>query len=226
MSSALMRSIGRAARQARRVRKLTQEDVAERVGVSTQFYGRIERGYALPSVTTLRRMLEVLDLRADELLGALVTPSSGGPGAAGPGAAGPGEPGSSQAEDADAQLAQDLENPRLRRLMRFLRRASPETIEVVEVLLDAMDRAGALLRARGNAGGEPDPGPDDGEDAEDREEDEDDSDLSDEIDEDDLPDEIGGRDRSRRPAKDDQAGGQPDGEDDGEDDGGEGGRRA
>lgn len=138
-----MKSIGRAARQARRARKLTQEDVADRVGVSTQFYGRIERGYALPSVTTLRRMLEVLDLRADELLGALdindVAADEG-----------------SSAGDVDPQLAQDMESPRLRRLMRFLRRASPVTLQVVEVLLDEMDKAGALLRARDNAGdGEP-----------------------------------------------------------------------
>jgi transcriptional regulator with XRE-family HTH domain len=147
MSSALMRSIGRAARLARRARKLTQEDVADRVGVSTQFYGRIERGNTLPSVTTLRRMLEVLDLSADELLGALDL-----------GAAGTDQ--GNRAEDDDPQLAQDLESPRLRRLMRFLRRASPVTLRVVEVLLDEMDRAGALLRPEGNAAGEPDPDPD------------------------------------------------------------------
>jgi transcriptional regulator with XRE-family HTH domain len=179
-----MRSIGRASRLARRARRLTQEDVAERVGVSTQFYGRIERGYALPSVTTLRRMLEVLDLRADELLGALVSPGPGSGRGAGAGGPGAGESGGGDAEDADPQLAQDLENPRLRRLMRFLRRASPPTLEVVEGLLDAMDRAGALLRAQGNAGGEPAP---DGEDDGDAGDDEDDGDLSDEID---LPDEI------------------------------------
>jgi transcriptional regulator with XRE-family HTH domain len=171
--------------------------------VSTQFYGRIERGYALPSVTTLRRMLEVLDLRADELLGALVSPGASGPGPGaggpgpGPGNPGAGDPGGSHAEDADPQLAQDLENPRLRRLMRFLRRASPVTLEVVEVLLDQMDRAGALLRAQGNAGGEPGPqadDPDDGDDGNDAAAD-DEADLPDEIDgEDDLPDEIDGED--------------------------------
>jgi transcriptional regulator with XRE-family HTH domain len=137
-----MRSIGQAARLARRARKLTQEDVADRVGVSTQFYGRIERGYALPSVTTLRRMLEVLDLRADELLGAIDLGDDG-------------VDARRSSEDADPQLAQDLDSPRLRRLMRFLRRASPVTLEVVEVLLDAMDKAGARLRGQGNTG-EPD----------------------------------------------------------------------
>lgn len=135
MSSALMRTIGRAARQARRARKLTQEDVADRVGVSTQFYGRIERGYALPSVTTLRRMLEVLDLRADELLGAIELDDGGG------------------ANDAGAAPSEDMDSPPVRRLMRFLRRASPVTIEVVEMLLDEIDRAGAILRGQGRAGG-------------------------------------------------------------------------
>ncbi|HWN70692.1 MAG TPA: helix-turn-helix domain-containing protein, partial [Haliangium sp.] len=150
-----MRSIGRAARQARRVRKLTQEDVAERVGVSTQFYGRIERGNALPSVTTLRRMLEVLDLRADELLGALDLDD-----------AGPDESNHAQDadQDADLQLAQVPESPRLRRVMRYLRRASAATLRVVELLLDQMDEAGALRRAQGNAdpgSPEDEPEPDD-----------------------------------------------------------------
>jgi transcriptional regulator with XRE-family HTH domain len=165
-----MRSIGRAARLARRARKLTQEDVADRVGVSTQFYGRIERGNALPSVTTLRRMLEVLDLRADELLGSALDL----------GAAGPDQ--GNRAEDDDAQLAQDLESPPLRRLMRFLRRASPVTLKVVEVLLDEMDRAGALLRAQGNGASEPPRDGDDGGDED--EEDEKDEDEKDEEDDD------------------------------------------
>ena len=122
-----MRSIGRAARKARRARKLTQEDVADRVGVSTQFYGRIERGYALPSVTTLRRMLDVLDLRADELLGVTGT-----------------EPASD--DDAATQARMEAENPHLRRLMRYLRRASPVTLQVVKVLLDEIEKAEALLQ--------------------------------------------------------------------------------
>ena len=133
MSSALMRSIGRAARQARRARKLTQEDVADRVGVSTQFYGRIERGNALPSVTTLRRMLEVLDMRADSLLGVSMSEAAG--------------------SDDDATQAQhEADNPPLRRLMRYLRRASPVTLQVVKVLLDEIEKADAILRGgRGSA---------------------------------------------------------------------------
>jgi transcriptional regulator with XRE-family HTH domain len=139
-----MRSIGRAARVARRARRLTQEDVADRVGVSTQFYGRIERGNTLPSVTTLRRMLEVLDLRADELLGSIALGNDGAGG-------------QTRSEDADPQRAQDMNNPRLRRLMRFLRRASPVTLRVVKVLLDEMDRAGALRRGENADDAQDDP---------------------------------------------------------------------
>jgi transcriptional regulator with XRE-family HTH domain len=167
MSTALMKSIGRAARQARRARKLTQEDVADRLGVSAQFYGRIERGYALPSVTTLRRMLEVLDLKADELFG-------GDP------------PAETFGHDAAASApGQDMNGPALRRLARYLRRASSVTLEVITVVLDELDRAGELLRGRGQASatGEPRPGEpgEDGEpDAPDEDSDLDDSDLDEE----------------------------------------------
>jgi transcriptional regulator with XRE-family HTH domain len=155
MSSALMRSIGRAARQARRARKLTQEDVADRVGVSTQFYGRIERGNALPSVTTLRRMLEVLDLRADALLGVSMSEAT--------------------SSDDDATQAQhEADNPHLRRLMRYLRRASPVTLQVVKVLLDEIEKADAILRGgrgsahagRSESGADPDDGSGDDPDGE------------------------------------------------------------
>jgi transcriptional regulator with XRE-family HTH domain len=106
---------------------LTQEDVANRVGVSTQFYGRIERGYALPSVTTLRRMLDVLDLRADDLLG---VPGVGATGM----------------DEAAEQAQIESENPPLRRLMRYLRRASPVTLQAVQGVLDEIEKAEAILR--------------------------------------------------------------------------------
>jgi transcriptional regulator with XRE-family HTH domain len=176
MSSALMKSIGRAARQARRARKLTQEDVADRVGVSTQFYGRIERGNALPSVTTLRRMLEVLDLRADELLGTLELYDADESPDGDVGDVGADSDDSS--EGAGPQRSSGVENPRLRRLMRYLRRASPVTLETVEVLLDQIDKAGAVRRGQGAGApdekGEPDDDGDDGglDDADDADDDE------------------------------------------------------
>jgi transcriptional regulator with XRE-family HTH domain len=61
--------MGNAARQARRARKLTQQQVAERLGVSVEFYSRMERGLAHPSLELFLRMLDVLGVRADTLLG-------------------------------------------------------------------------------------------------------------------------------------------------------------
>ena len=42
--------------------KLTQEEVAEKVEKSASMIGKIERGEALPSVETLARLIDVLNL--------------------------------------------------------------------------------------------------------------------------------------------------------------------
>lgn len=68
MDKDLAAIIGNAARQARRARKLTQQ-VAEQIDVSVEFYSRMERGLAHPSLEVFLRMLDVLDARADTLLG-------------------------------------------------------------------------------------------------------------------------------------------------------------
>lgn len=57
------------ARRARVARGLTQADIAERVGIATEVYGRLERGKMLPSVATLQRLSVVLRVSADSLLG-------------------------------------------------------------------------------------------------------------------------------------------------------------
>ena len=72
MDSQLARHIGDRARAARQSLHLTQEDVAERVGVSLEFYSRLERGGTLPSVPTLQRIVAALDVSADVLLGRAV----------------------------------------------------------------------------------------------------------------------------------------------------------
>lgn len=64
MSDAELRHVvGKAARSARLRLGLTQADVAERVNLASEVYGRLERGIMLPSVPTLRR----LSLRARAL---------------------------------------------------------------------------------------------------------------------------------------------------------------
>jgi transcriptional regulator with XRE-family HTH domain len=65
----LSQRLGESAREARKRAGLTQADVAERIGVATEVYGRMERGLVLPSVTTLQRLCLVLQTPADLLLG-------------------------------------------------------------------------------------------------------------------------------------------------------------
>ena len=102
MNEELAITVGTAARAARVRLGLTQADVAERVGIAMEVYSRMERGKVLPSVTTLRRLCQVLRIGADTLLGleveALDAPMEEGAAAA------PGE-----------------DPPRLRRLVRALR---------------------------------------------------------------------------------------------------------
>ena len=59
----LARHLGKTARAARLLAKLTQADVAERVGIATEVYGRLERGAMLPSAPTLRKLCSA-DLHA------------------------------------------------------------------------------------------------------------------------------------------------------------------
>lgn len=61
--------IGAAAREARKQAKLTQEEVAERVGIAPEVYGRIERGVIMPSVPTLKKICQALGVSASGLLG-------------------------------------------------------------------------------------------------------------------------------------------------------------
>lgn len=69
MDPKLASAIGATARAARHERHLTQEDVAEMLGLATEVYGRLERGKMLPSVETLTRLVTVLGVSADALLG-------------------------------------------------------------------------------------------------------------------------------------------------------------
>ncbi|WP_375769804.1 helix-turn-helix domain-containing protein [Archangium gephyra] len=69
MRRRLSKTLGSTAREARMRAGLTQEEVAERIDLSTEVYGRLERGLLLPSILTLRRLCLVLHLPADRLLG-------------------------------------------------------------------------------------------------------------------------------------------------------------
>jgi transcriptional regulator with XRE-family HTH domain len=55
-------ALGAAVRRARVGRGETQEDVARRAGLTVAAYARIERGTADPKWTTLRSIVEALDI--------------------------------------------------------------------------------------------------------------------------------------------------------------------
>jgi transcriptional regulator with XRE-family HTH domain len=69
MDSSLGKQIGKALRAARKTLGLSQADVAHRLEISPEFYGRLERGVAMPSVDTLRSLAVELRVSTDELLG-------------------------------------------------------------------------------------------------------------------------------------------------------------
>jgi len=107
----LAKHLGRVARTARTVAKLTQADVAERVGIATEVYGRLERGGMLPSVPTLRKLCAVLHADANALLGLK----------AGVPLLSVGEP----------ELEKGKDSPRVRQVLRHLRRLTPAQLNAV-----------------------------------------------------------------------------------------------
>lgn len=111
MHEELSERLGATARKARLARRLTQADVAERVGCSTEFYARIERGKTLPSVPTLAAIARALTVSADALLGL-------------------NEPATLRIAEAAPQ-----DPPELRRAIRRLRAASPRVTNLVNLLL-------------------------------------------------------------------------------------------
>lgn len=63
---------GRAVRQARQNKHLTQEQLAESTGLTPNTVSRIERGLLTPSVETLCDLCNALDTDADSLLAAYI----------------------------------------------------------------------------------------------------------------------------------------------------------
>ena len=61
-------TIGDRIREARKHQGLTQDQLAERLDISVQFVGQIERGLKLPSMQVFIKLIEVLNVSADYLL--------------------------------------------------------------------------------------------------------------------------------------------------------------
>lgn len=62
-------AMGKRVRIRRIIMELSQEQLAERVEVSTSYIGHIERGTRIPSVETLYKLCKVLGVSADFLMG-------------------------------------------------------------------------------------------------------------------------------------------------------------
>jgi transcriptional regulator with XRE-family HTH domain len=64
--SELKNQFGKRLRKLRRIKDLTQEELAEQVGVSTNFISQVERGVNAPSFDILQKLAEVLGVRVQE----------------------------------------------------------------------------------------------------------------------------------------------------------------
>lgn len=63
-----LRQLGHRIRLARKSKSLTQEELAEKAGLSTTYIGRLERGEKTPSVQTLVILAESLGISPLDLL--------------------------------------------------------------------------------------------------------------------------------------------------------------
>lgn len=115
----LRKTIGANARAARGREALTQEQVAERLDISPEVYGRIERGLIFPRVPTLVDMCRVLRKPSDEILG-LVHNGNG-------------------SQETGARQHQEP-SPELRRLLPRLRKLKPDQLRALQRFLVAFER--------------------------------------------------------------------------------------
>ena len=117
----LAKHLGGVAREARTAARLTQADVAERIGIATEVYGRLERGGMLPSVPTLRKLCSVLRADANALLGL----SSGVP----------------LVSVDEPTRDKWMESPRVRWVLRLLRQLTPNQFSIVGQLARTFAKA-------------------------------------------------------------------------------------
>ena len=116
----LAANVGEIAREARLRAGLTQADVAERVGLATEVYGRLERGRMLPSVPSLRRLCIALRMPSDTFLGL-----------------NSGEVPTWVAENSPPEYE---ESPEFRRLMRTLRKLDGSQLKLIGLVASALQK--------------------------------------------------------------------------------------
>ncbi|MBQ8162909.1 MAG: helix-turn-helix transcriptional regulator [Clostridia bacterium] len=61
-------SLGVRIKEVRKQRKLTQQELAEKVNISDVYIGEIERGIKMPSIPVFIDIIKALDISADYLL--------------------------------------------------------------------------------------------------------------------------------------------------------------
>lgn len=115
----LAATFARQLRSARRARNLTQAEVAERVGIAVEVFGRLERGRALPRADTLARLASALGVSTDSLLGLAPVPL--------PPAAVAGE-----------ALGDYAGRPEMRRLLRRLGKEPARAVSLLAAFVSAM----------------------------------------------------------------------------------------
>lgn len=140
MDTLLAKRIGGAARAARKHLDLTQAEVAERAGIATEFYARIERGGTLPSVPTLVKLADVLAVSVDVLLARERFENPAHP---------------AREPDPFEATAMRKRSREARLVLRRLATATPEALRLVRLLLVALENA-----RRGGDEREPKPVPD------------------------------------------------------------------
>jgi transcriptional regulator with XRE-family HTH domain len=114
METELAKRIGTAARKARTARGESQADVAENVGISHEFYARIERGKTMPSVPTLVKLATALEVSVDSLVG-------------------------SRSAAQPRVTSREAETPDVRRLVRRVRQAKPRSVRLLNLVAIALD---------------------------------------------------------------------------------------
>jgi transcriptional regulator with XRE-family HTH domain len=78
--SEVSRQLGRRINQLRKLRGLTQEELAERAGISVSFLSMIERAERVPHLTTLAQLADALGITLSEAFAGLERPVTGGSG--------------------------------------------------------------------------------------------------------------------------------------------------
>lgn len=64
----MLNSIGKNLREYRLKKSMRQEDLAEKVGLSTNYIGMIERGEKIPSFESFLAIVNALEISADKIL--------------------------------------------------------------------------------------------------------------------------------------------------------------